>query len=373
MKEIYLDNSATTRVSKEVVAVMNKAMITDYGNPSSNHELGEKARAEIDDVRKKIAKEINASPGEIYFTSGGTESNNVAILGLAKANPSKKTIVISSIEHPSIIEPCNYLKSQRYNIVRIGVDSEGLIKIYDLEKVLKDNKDVLLVSVMHVNNIIGTIQNINDIGTICKKRGVIFHTDAVQSFGKIDIDVRKMGIGMLSASGHKINGPKGVGFVYIKSGIKIEPLVYGGEQERGLRSGTENVPGILGLGKALEMMKKIDKKKIGKVRDEFINELEKIGGKLNGSRENRIYNNVNMRFDSNSENVISWLSSRGIYVSSGSACESKKEKEDATLKAIGLSGREIRGSIRIVVNGEIEIRDIGRIVREIKNAIKIKA
>ena len=372
MQKLYLDNAATTKTRKEVVREMGKFMLEDYGNPSSQHEFGIKAREAIDNARAKIAKEINARAGEIHFTSGGTESNNLAIFGLAKAEKNKKTIIISEIEHPSIIEPCKELEKRGYKIIKIGVNKEGIINIDELEKLIKANRDdLLLVSVMHVNNIIGVVQEIEEIEIICKENGVLFHTDAVQSFGKIDIDVRN-GIDLLSASGHKINGPKGIGFLYAREGIDIMPLIYGGGQEKGIRSGTENVPGIIGMAKALELQRKINKDKIKNIRDKFMKELEKIGGKINGSEKKRIYNNINVSFPVDASNLVAFLSEKGIYVSAGSACESKKEKEDETLKAIGLGKEEIKGSIRITLNGEIKKKDLDKVIKEIGKSLKVK-
>ena len=373
MQKIYLDNAATTKVRKEVVSEMQKYMLEEYGNPSSQHELGIKAREAIDSARTKIVREIDAKLGEIYFTSGGTESNNLAIIGLAKANPGKKTIIISSIEHPSIVEPCKELEREGYKIIKIKVDKGGIINIDDMERKLRDNKDVLLVSVMHVNNIIGSIHPIEKIGRSCKKNGVLFHTDAVQSFGKLEIDVKRMNIDLLSASGHKINGPKGTGFLYIRDGIKISPIVYGGGQEKGLRSGTENVPGIMGIAKALELQNKVNKNKIKKFRDLLINELESIGGKINGSKDNRIYNNINVSFtEIDASTLVVFLSEKGICVSAGSACESKKKREDETLKAIGLKKEEINGSIRITLNEELNRKDVDRVIKEVEEALKVK-
>jgi cysteine desulfurase len=354
---IYLDNSATIRVRKEVISEMNRAMTEEYGNPSSVHALGEKARKTIDNARAKIAKEIGAKPSEIYFTSGATESNNLAILGLAKANPDKKTIVISDIEHPSVSGPCEQLKKRGYKVIKISSGKEGIVDYNQLERVLRENRDVLIVSIMHVNNVIGTVNDIERIGAICNKYRVLFHTDAVQSFGKIKIDVKKTNISLLSASGHKVGGPKGVGLLYIKDGLKVEPLVYGGGQEKGIRSGTENVPGIVGMAQALEIINKVNKKKIEKQRNKLIKDLEAIGGEINGSKTNRIYNNVNVSFDVDSDILVQYLSDKGIYVSSGSACESKKAKE-------------VDGGIRIVLDETIGDKEINVIVKEIKNALK---
>jgi len=357
MKEIYLDNAATTKTYNETTAEIEKCLKEDYGNPSSVHELGEKARKTIDKARKEIAREINAKAEEIIFTSGATESNNMAIFGLAKANPNKKTIVISEIEHPSLIEPCNELEKRGYNIIKIETE-DGIVNINELKRVLDAYKDILLVSVMHVNNIIGTIQPIYEIASLCNQKRILFHTDAVQSFGKLSIDVSK-GIDLLSASGHKIGALKGIGFIYAKKGVKIEPLIYGGGQERGLRSGTENVPGIIGFASALNEVKKINKEKIKKLRDKLMIGLEKIGGKINGSREKRIYNNVNVSFLADSDMIVQYLSNKGIYVSSGSACESKKEKADKYF-----------GGVRIVLNEETTEQDINAVVKEIKDFLQ---
>lgn len=351
-----MDNSATTKAYKEVIKVVSEALEQNYGNPSSTHKLGENARNKMNGARIGIAKEINARTEEIVFTSGATESNNLAILGLAKANTSKKTIIISDLEHPSIKGPCERLESEGYNIILIRSDKDGIIDLAELKEKIEDHKDILIVSIIHVNNVLGTIQPIYEIAGMCKSKGILFHTDAVQSLGKINIDVKK-GIDLLSASAHKIGGPKGVGFLYIRNGVKIDPMLYGGGQEKGIRSGTENVPGILGFAKSLEVTKKVNKTKIKKIRDKLMVELENIGGKINGSKEKRIYNNVNISFSVDSEMLVQYLSSKGIYVSSGSACESKKEKE-------------AKGGIRIVLNEDVTERDIKRVVSEISLAIK---
>ena len=373
MNPIYLDNAATTRVYPEVVKEMLPYFKEEYGNPSSLHKLGENAKEAITTARKTLAKEINAKPQELIFTSGGTESNNLAIQGLAKAFPKKKTIIISEIEHPSIQEPCNYLQTQGYNIIKIPVNKEGMINLSILEKEIKNNlEDILLVSIMHVNNVIGTIQDTEKIGLICKLHNIPFHTDAAQSFGKLEIDVKKFNIGLLSASGHKIGAPKGIGFLFINEKINISPIILGGGQERNLRSGTENVPSIVAMAEALEITKKINKGKILNIRNKLILELEKIGGIINGSKNSRIYNNIHVSFpDIDADSLVLFLSKKGIYISAGSACESKKEKEDRVLKAIKLSPEYIKGSIRISLNEDIKDKDIPSIIREIEKAIKI--
>jgi cysteine desulfurase len=344
MEEIYLDNAATTHIAKEVASEIIKKLKL-YGNPSSRHLLGRQARIEIENAREKIAKVINAKPEEIIFTSGATESNNLAIKGLAEANPEKKQIIISEIEHPCILETCAFLESKGYRIEKIPVDKEGIIKIQDLKN--KITKDTLLVSIMHVNNEIGTIQPIEEIAKICKEKKVLFHTDAVQSFGKIKIDVAKMGIDLLSVSGHKLNALKGIGFLYIKKGIKIEPLIRGGGQENNLRSGTENVIGIISLATALDLKKQTSE--VENLRNRIIEKLLEIpGSKLNGSREKRIYNNINISFYGiEGESLQMFLDEEGIFISTSSACASHKLAKSHVLKAIGIDKFYLNGSIRI--------------------------
>ena len=326
----------------------------------------------MNSARIKLAKEINAKPEEIIFTSGATEANNLAIQGLAKEHPDRKLVIISAIEHPSIVEVAAYLKSKGLQVVKIPVDKSGIVKLSVLENVIKNNiLDVLVVSIMHVNNIIGSVQPVAKIGEICRKYGVLFHTDAVQSFSKLRIDVLKDKVDLLSASGHKIGAPKGIGLLYVRNGVRIQPLIYGGGQERGLRSGTENVSGIVGFAKALELQNKVNKAKIKKSRDKFIVKLEKLGGKLNGSRKDRIYSNINVSFPVDADTLVTFLSERGISISAGSACESKKQKEDSVLRALGLPLKEQKGSIRITLDRELKDKEIGFIVSEIGKALKI--
>jgi len=375
MRKLYLDEAATTSVYPEVVKLMEKFYLKEYGNPSSLHALGERAMKAIIEAKKAIAKEINCSPGEVIFTSGATEANNLAILGLARTNKNKRKIIISAIEHPSINEAVDYKRKEGYEVLNIPVDGSGLILLDELEKAIDDN--ILLVSIIHGNNIIGTIQDIEKIGQLCRRKKVVFHTDATQTFGKEKIDVKKMNISLLSASAHKIHGPKGIGFLYVRDGVKIEPLIYGGGQEKGIRSGTENVPAIVGFSKALELYRKENKKnrnKIRKMRDSLMIELEKIGGRINGSREKgkRLDNNIHVSFDKDVDNetLVYRLSGKGIYVSAGSACDSKKEKEDHVLKAIGLSDERIRGSIRITIGNDVSEGDVERVVREISRIVR---
>ena len=367
-KIIYLDNSATTPVFKEVSAEIKKYLTAEYGNPSSEHELGEKAKLVLNESRKKLALEIGAKPNEIIFTSGGTESNNLAIFGILKANPQKKKIIISCIEHSSIKKPALELKKHGYEIIEINVNKEGLLNLEELEKNIDEK--TLLVSIIHCNNEIGVLQDLKKIGELCKKKNVLFHTDAVQSFGKEKINVHESKIDLLSASAHKIGGPKGVGFLFVREGINIKPLFYGGEQERGLRPGTENLPSIAGFAKALEIIKKYDFEKIRQLRDYFILELEKMGGKLNGSKEKRAWNNVNVSFPFDAERAIIKLSQKGIYCSTKSACLSKQKEESHVLKSICLNKKEIQGSIRFGLFVNTKKIEIDCVLKEIKNLLK---
>jgi len=347
MQKIYLDNAATTELAPEVKKEISRCLDL-YGNPSSRHSVGKEAKIELEKAREKIAKFINADSEEIIFTSGATESNNFAIKGLALANPKKKHIIISAIEHPSVIEVCEDLKKQDYEIDVISVDSDGIVNLDELKKKIK--KDTLVVSVMHVNNEIGTVQPIEEIARICKEKKVIFHSDCVQSFGKLKIDVKKIGADMISISGHKINAMKGVGFLYIKQGIKILPIINGGGQENNMRSGTENFVGIMSLAKAIELKRK--EVEVEKSRNRIIDELLKIpGAKLNGSKEKRVYNNINFSFYGiEGESLQMLLDEEGICISTGSACSSHSLKGSHVLEAIGIDKFHFNGSIRITLD-----------------------
>lgn len=367
-KIIYLDNAATMPCYVGVVKVMNEYEIDTYGNASSPHMMGEEARKAIEMAKKIIAKEINCKPWEIVFTSSATEANNLALRGLALANPQKRKIIISCIEHSSVYEMTMQLKKEGFKVVEIPVNREGFIDLAFLKDEIDEN--TLIVSVMHANNEIGVLQDIEAIGEMCKKKNVIFHTDAVQSFCKEKIDVQKMKIDMLSASGHKIGGPKGIGFLYLREGIEIKPIIVGGEQEQGLRAGTENVPAIVGFAKAVEINKKIDKDKIKKIRDYFISELEKIEGKINGSKEDRLANNINVSFaGKDTDIIILALSQKDIMCSTKSACSSKQKKENRVLKAIGLSKEESAGTLRFSLSDKVGKEDIDKVIKELKKKI----
>ncbi|MFA5060778.1 MAG: cysteine desulfurase family protein [Candidatus Pacearchaeota archaeon] len=367
VKEIYLDNASTTKVLPDVAKGVLDVLTKNYGNASSLHKKGEKARDITEMTREKVAKFIKAKPSEIIFTSGGTESNNLAIRGLAKANPKKKHIITSVIEHPSVLETCKDLEEEGYNVDYVKVDKEGIVDLKDLKD--KINDDTLVVSVMHVNNEIGTIQPIEEIGQICRERKVYFHTDAVQSFKKLEIDVSGMNVDLMSVSGHKFGAPKGIGFLYVKQGTNIKGILTGGGQEKGLRSGTENTSGIVGLAVALDF--DFNRAEIRKLRDKMIEEILKIGGvRINGSVEKRVHNNINVSFFGiEGESLMLLLNEKGIFVSTGSACASSKLRESYVLKAIGVDEMYINGSIRITL-GEITEKDAEDVVKCIKESVE---
>ena len=348
-KTIYLDNAATTKVDDEVARQVDEVFLENYGNASSLHAKGKEAREALSRAREKIAAYFGCDAKEIIFTSGGTESNNLAIRGLAKANPERKHIITSVIEHPCVLDTCRDLEREGYEVDYLEVDSEGLVKLDDVRSKIRD--DTLLISIMHVNNEIGVIQPVEEIGRICKKRGVYFHSDNVQGFLKENLSLAS--IDLMSVSGHKVCAPKGVGFLYVRDGVKIAEILTGGGQEGGLRSGTENVPGIVGLAAALDVDFKIDE--IRESRDKIIKGLRKIPGtKINGSIKNRVYNNINVSFYGiEGESLMLMLDEDGIYVSTGSACASTKLKESYVLKAVGADEMYIHGSLRLSLGIDI--------------------
>lgn len=368
MKPLYLDAAASTPVSPTILVAMKPYLLEQYGNPSSPHAMGESAMKALTHARTTLAQDIHARAHEMIITSGATESNNLALEGLAKAYPHKKKVIISGIEHASVRAPAYALKAKGYTLVELAVDREGFIDMRQLEKELTPT--TLVVSIIHGQNVIGTLQDLESIGKLCRKRGVLFHTDAAQSFGKTTIDVTRMNIDLLSASAHKIGGPKGTGLLYVREGISIKPIIHGGGQERGLRSGTENVASAIGFAKASEELKKKNLKKLEKSRDILMNELEKLGGTINGSRLARLINNIHVSFqNANAEMLVARLSHKGVYVSTGSACETHGDKEDYVLKALGLGAREIKGSIRISLWSPLSSTEIKRVIAEIKKVL----
>lgn len=361
-KQVYLDNAATTPVDSEVLKAMLPYLKEKFGNPSSIHSLGQEAKEAMENARKQVASVINASPEEIIFTSGGTEADNLAIKGIES-----NKIITSSIEHAAVLEAGRASGKQ---VEIIPVNNEGIVNLAELKSRITPG---CLVSIMHVNNEIGTVQPIEEIARLCKQKNALFHTDAIQSFGKLEIDVKRIGIDMLSGSSHKINGPKGIGFLYVRKGIKLKPLLNGGGQEKGLRSGTENIPGIVALAKACELsVKKMETTgKIRDLRDYMLKELLKIRGiKLNGSKDKRIFNNINLTIrDVEGEALVLMLNQSGIACSTASACTSLSHKHSHVLKALGLSQEEIHGSIRISLGWQTTKSEVGYALAKLKESI----
>lgn len=372
---IYLDNSATTPLNEEVLKEMEPYFCEYFGNPSTLYSLGQKSKEALEKARKRVANAINAKPDEIIFTSGGSESDNLAIKGIAFKNQDKgKHIITSEIEHPAVKETLVFLESIRFEVTYLPVYGDGIIKIEDLKKAIRD--DTILITVMHANNEIGTIQPIAEIGKVAKEKGIIFHTDAVQTFGKIPVDVEELGVDLLSLSSHKIYGPKGVGALYIRKNTRLVPQIHGGGQERGLRSGTENIPGIVGFGKAAEMASENQKKDYGyliQIRDGIIDKvLEEIPASyLNGDKEKRLPNIINFRFSAiEGESLILLLDAKGINSSTGSACSSKNLKASPILKALGLEDVDVHGSLRLSLGLENSIEDVDVVVEAIRESVE---
>ena len=353
MKKIYMDYAATTPVDPRVLEAMKPYFSKKYGNASSLHSFGQESKKAIDEARQKVAELINANSNNIIFTSCATEANNFAIKGIAYANKNKGNhIITSQIEHHAVLHPCQWLEKQGFKVTYLPVNKYGLVDLNELEKAIR--KETILVSIMHANNEIGTIEPIEEIGKICQERGIYFHTDAVQSFGKIEINVEKMNIDLLSASAHKLYGPKGVGCLYIRNGIKIDSLLHGGSQEFNLRAGTENVAGIVGFGKASEIAKKemkSEEKRLAALRDKLIRNVLKIENSyLNGHPTKRLPNNTNFWFKFiEGESLVMRLNAKGIAASTGSACSSRSLEPSHVLLAIGLKHEEAHGSLRLTL------------------------
>ena len=372
---IYLDNAATTKTSEEVVAAMLPYFTEYYGNPSSVYEFASESKKAVSNARRTIAETLGAQENEIYFTAGGSEADNWALKATAEAYQSKgKHIITTKIEHHAILHTAEYLEKRGFEITYIGVDENGVVKVDELEKAIRP--DTILISVMFANNEIGTIQPIKEIGEIAKKHGVLFHTDAVQAYGQLPINVDELHIDMLSSSGHKLNGPKGIGFLYIRKGVKIRSFVHGGAQERKRRAGTENVPGIVGYGKAAEIAAKTMKERTAKeieLRDHLIDRVlaEVPYTRLNGHRTNRLPNNANFSFQFvEGESLLILLDNNGICGSSGSACTSGSLDPSHVLLAIGLPHEIAHGSLRLTLSAETTMEDIDFVVDCIKQIIE---
>lgn len=373
-KLIYLDNAATTRVLPDISAAMSPYSEELFGNPASAYTFSGNINCKVDEARRVIADFIGAGPKEIFFTGGGSESDNWALKGLAFSLRDRgRHIITSKIEHHAVLHTCEFLEKIGYDITYLDVDSNGFIRLDRLEKAIRP--DTILISIMFANNEIGTIEPVKEIGRIAHEHGVLFHTDAVQAYGHVKIDVNDMNIDLLSVSGHKINGPKGIGFLYIRSGIRIEPLIHGGSQERGLRGGTTNVPGIIGLAKATEiagagLADRADYE-IG-LRDRLIDRIEKEIPYvlLNGDRRQRLPNNVSFCFRFiEGESLLILLDENGICASSGSACTSGSLDPSHVLLAIGRPHEIAHGSLRLTLSDETTKEDIDYTVDSLKKII----
>lgn len=374
-KLIYLDNAATTQVYKEVVDAMQPYFTEYYGNPASIYAFAGEAGKAVSDARETLADFIHAKPEEIYFTGGGSESDNWALKATAEAYQDKgKHIITSKIEHHAILHTCEYLEKKGFEITYLDVDEYGCINLEELEQAIRS--DTILISIMAANNEIGTIQPIAEIGQIAKAHGVLFHTDAVQAFGHIDLDVDKMNVDMLSASAHKINGPKGIGMLYIRTGIKIRSFIHGGAQERFRRAGTHNVPGIVGFAKAVELAKASQKERTHyetTLRDYLIERVltEIPYSRLNGARTNRLPNNAHFCFRFiEGESMLILLDQKGICASSGSACTSGSLDPSHVLLAIGLPHEIAHGSLRLTLSERTTKEEIDYTVDELKTIVE---
>lgn len=368
--KIYLDNGATTKTAPEVFETMKPYFTEKYGNASSLHKLGKESKKALENSRNIIAKKVNVLPEEIIFTSGGSESNNLAIKGIAFAL-GKGHIITTKIEHKSTIETCRFLEKQGFKITWLNVNKHGSVDLKQLETSIRPS--TILVSIIHANNEIGTIQDIEKISKICKKHNIPLHIDAVQSFTKTNFDVKKLGVTMASFSAHKIHGPKGVGALYIKKGTKTIPLISGGDQEKFLRAGTENIPGIVGFAKAVQLSKLSDIKKMQKLRDYFIkNALKNIpNSKLNGHPNKRLCNNINISFNFvEGESVIQMLDDSGIAASTGSACSSHSLEPSHVLLAIGLPHEICHGTLRFTLSKYTKKHEIDYTIKKLTKIIK---
>lgn len=375
MEVKYFDNSATTRVKDEVFKEMIPYLSIEYGNPSSLYSIGRSAKRAISEARRRVASLINCSPEEIYFTSCGSESDNTALKGIAYANKEKGNhIITSKIEHPAILNSCKNLENKGFKISYIDVDKDGMLNLEKLESEITDQ--TVLISIMYANNEIGTIEPIKEIAQIAHSHGIIFHTDAVQAVGNIPIDVRKMNIDMLSLSGHKLYAPKGIGALYVKSGIEFERFMDGGHQEKNKRSGTENVAEIVALGKASQIAEKnIEQyqQKLKNLRDYCLNKIqEKIPDiHINGTMERRLPGNINISFkDLNSGELLLRLDEVGICASGGSACSSKEASPSHVLTAIGLPSELSKGALRLTFGDYNSMEDVDYLVENLVRIVE---
>jgi cysteine desulfurase len=375
MKTIYLDHAATTATDPEVLEAMLPYFHKHFGNPSSIYSMSRVSKNAIENAREIVANALGANPKEIVFTSSGSESDNFAIKGVALAKQQKGNhIITSSIEHHAVLYTCKFLEKNGFTITYLPVDQNGIVKLNELEKAI--TPQTILITVMHANNEIGTIQPIRQIGDIARNHGITFHTDAVQTFGHIPVNVDDLNVNILSISGHKFYGPKGVGALYIRRGIKITPLIHGGDQERRRRASTENVPGIIGLGKAVEIAKKVMKSEAirqTKLRDEFIRTiLNNIDdARLNGHSSLRLPNNVNISFEGiEGESILLNLDMEGIAASTGSACSSSSLEPSHVLLSTGLSHEFAHGSVRLSMGKHTTKDDLDHVIEVLPRIVK---
>ncbi len=372
MRKVYMDHAATTPMDTEVFEAMTPYFLQKYGNASSLHSFGMEAKETLEKSREAVATFIGGDVDEIIFTGGGTESDNLAIKGIA-FRAGKGHIITSSIEHPAVLETCKFLEKKGFRVTYLPVDRYGVVNPKDVQNAIE--KDTVLITIMHANNEIGTIEPIDEIGKIASERGIPFHTDAVQSVGKIPIDVKKMSIDLLSISGHKIYGPKGVGALYIKKGRRIDALMHGGRHERGVRSSTENISGIVGLAKACELAKERrekDVKKMRGLRDTLIRGVLEIEESyLNGHPEKRLPSNAHFYFRGiEGESLILMLDDAGIAASTGSACSSKKLAPSHVLLAIGLKPEDAHGSLRLTLGRGNDEEDVAYVLETLPEIVK---
>lgn len=374
MKFVYADNNATTMVAPEVVETMLPYFTEYYGNPSSMHTFGGQVAKKIDSARQQVAELIGADPGEVIFTSCGTESDNAAILGILKANPHKRHIVTSRVEHSAVYNLCKYLAQNGYHVTELGVDTHGMLNLNELANAIKE--DTAVVSIMYANNETGVIFPIEEIGNIVKQKGSLLHTDAIQAVGKIPINLSKSTIDLLTLSGHKLHAPKGVGALFIRKGITFAPFIIGGHQEKNRRGGTENVPSIVGLGKACELAKKYlveEQNGVKLLRDKLENEiLEKApDARLNGHKIHRLPNTTNLSFEFvEGEAILLLLNEKGICASSGSACTSGSLEPSHVLRAMGVPFTAVHGSVRLSLSRYSTMEDVDFIIEHLPPIIR---
>jgi len=373
-KKIYLDHAATTAVRPEVLEAMLPYFTELYGNPSSVYEFASQNKTAVDDARETIAKALGANKQDVYFTAGGSESDNWALKATAESYQDKgRHIITSKIEHHAILHTCEYLEKNGFEVTYVDVDENGIVKMDELERAIRP--DTILISIMYANNEIGSVQPIKEIGELAHKHDILFHTDAVQAFGQLPINVVEEHIDMLSGSGHKLNGPKGIGFLYIRKGLKLRSLIHGGAQERRRRAGTENVPGIIGLGKATEVAVATMEERTSRERELRDYLIERVLAevpfvRLNGDRTRRLPNNANFSFQFiEGESLLIMLDMKGICASSGSACTSGSLDPSHVLLAIGLPHEIAHGSLRLTLGHENTREEMDYVVESIKEIV----